>query len=108
MSNTQPIGSHRFNVFIGVVGLLLAIMGNLVPPHSLAQKWLYFISAVLLLLSAILERQLFFIVLEIVIVAGTAIAFTPLTLAWKAGLPILLSIAAIVYFIKQGLLRDGL
>lgn len=101
------ISPAKINVIIGVVGMLIAMVGNLLP-FSDTQKWCYLLGGILLLISSALERQIFFIALQIIIVAGAAVAFSSWPVLLKAALPIVLSVAAIVYFAKRNLLTDRL
>ena len=101
------MGNHRFNVAISVVGMLIVIFGNLIT-HLILQRICYLSGGLLMLISAILERQTFFVILQFIISAGALIAFAPLPPALKAAVPLILSIIAIIYFAKQGLLKDGL
>jgi len=101
------LGSHRVNVAIGIVGMLLVIAGTLLPA-DLTQKLYYLLGAGLMLISATLERQRFFIILEIIIVAGTAVALTSLSGITKEAVPLLLSILALSYFAVRGELKDPL
>jgi hypothetical protein len=108
----QPVhkphfGNHAFNLFIGVVGMLISSYGNLI--HQLhTQKWCYFFGASLLLVSSLLERHKFFIALQIIIVAGTITAFTPFSFLLKAAIPIILSAITIIYFAITKQLEDKL
>ncbi len=100
-------GSHLLNVIIGVIGMLLVIYGTLLPVGT-PQKAYYLIGAGLMLVSAILERQQFFIILELIIVAGTAIAFAHISNLYKEALPLALSFAALTYLGFRGELKDKL
>ncbi len=106
-NNPAVIGNHHVNLMIGVVGMLIASYGNLV--HQITtQKWCYLIGAILLLLSSLLEKQKFFIALQIIISAGAAVAFASFPPLYKAAVPIILSILAIIYFIATKQLKDPL
>lgn len=107
--NSQPkvIGNHYVNIAIGVIGMLIACYGNLIH-NAITQKWCYLIGAILLFISSILERQKFFIILQIIITAGAAIAFAPIFPWQKAAVPISLSVIAIIYFIVSKQLKDPL
>ncbi len=93
------------NLSLGVIGLTLIIIGNFLPP-LLVQKELYMLGSVFLLTSSILEKHTFFVILQVVVLAGTIIAFAPIGAVFKAAVPIGLSIIAIIYFITQGMLKD--
>lgn len=101
------IGNTKFNIALGFVGMLLVIYGTLLP-FGVVQKLYYLIGAALMLLSAILEKQAFFVILEIVVVAGTAIALMPFSNITKACVPLILSVIALIYFYRRGELKDKL
>ena len=103
----RPIGNHKINIAIGVFGMLIACYANFLVPSNL-QKLSYLIAAILLFTSSILERQKFFIILQIIIIVGTAIAFTSFSTPLKALFPITLSVLAIIYFFLDGKLHDRL
>ncbi len=106
-NNPTVIGNHYVNLAIGILGMLVASYGNLV--HQLdTQKWCYLIGAILLFFSSFLEKQKFFIALQIIIGAGAAIAFSSYPPLYKAAVPISLSIVAIIYFIITKQLKDPL
>lgn len=106
ISNAQNrFGYYWLNLLLGILGMAIACYGNLLP-FSVAQKICYFVGALLLLLSSILEKQLFFIVLQIIIASGAGIALLTIPPSYKAAFPIVLSILAIVYFVKQRQLQD--
>lgn len=106
MSRT-PFGNHYINIALGVIGMLIIITGTLLT-SLYPQKLCYLIGGLFLLASSILERQLFFTLLQIVISSGALIAFAPLAPFYKALLPISLSIIVIIYFIQAGMLTDPL
>lgn len=108
MENTQPepIGSHKLNIAIGCLGLLVAAYGNLLVQGHPFQKWCYLIGGLLLFLSSILERQTFFTILQFVLSAGAAISFATLSPPLKAAVPITLTVIAIIYFTARGELKD--
>jgi len=105
MSKNARVGNYWVNLVIGIIGMAIACYGNLLP-YSETQKTCYFVGALLLLISSILEKQLFFIVLQIIITSGTGIAFAVWIPTFKATIPIILSLLAIVYFTKRGQLQD--
>jgi hypothetical protein len=95
------------NLLIGLVGMLIVIGGTLISPGT-TQKVLYLIGAVFMLVSAALERQLFFVILQVVIVVGAAVAFTHWPILVKAMVPLAFSIAALIYFYFTEALHDRL
>lgn len=108
-SKIQPrsLGSHSINIALGVIGMLIIITGTLVTSLP-TQKSCYLVGGLFLLLSSLLERQLFFTLFQIVISSGALIAFAPIPALYKTLLPIGLSISVITYFIKQGKFKDPL
>ncbi len=90
---------------IGTVGLLLAIAGNFFP-DTLLQKWLYFFAGNVLLVSALMERAVYFIILEVIVVASTVIAFVPGHLILKAAVPLVMSAVAIPYLLSKEQYRN--
>jgi len=95
------------SINIGAIGLLCAIVGNLYPATML-QKYLYLAGGVLLMISALLEKQEYFIALEVVVIVSALLAFLP-ELAWlKMGVPLLLSLFSIAYLYSRGLLNSAL
>ena len=104
---SHTLGNHSINVVIGGIGMLIIIMGTLITSLP-TQKLCYLFGGLFLLLSSLLERQLFFTLFQIVISSGALIAFAPIPAFYKTLLPISLSILVIVYFIKQGKFKDPL
>jgi len=86
---------------VGIIGLVLAIIGNLLSV-PLMQKFFYFSGGSLLLLSAILEKNKFFSILQTIMVAGVVFSFLPLGMVIVAGIPVVLSLVAMVYFVVTG------
>ncbi|MBN2690062.1 MAG: hypothetical protein JXR42_05670 [Gammaproteobacteria bacterium] len=83
-------------LLLGVIGLTAFVIGTFYPP-SFLQKVLYLVGALLLTSSAALDKNIFFTVLEVVVVVGTFIAFFPLSALIKAGVPAALTLLAILY-----------
>lgn len=102
----KPWGNHYVNIGLGVVGMLIIIAGTLITPIY-PQKICYLVGGLFLLLSSILERQLFFSLLQVVISSGALIAFAPLPLFFKALVPISLSVFILLFLFKKGLLNDN-
>ncbi len=106
--SSTHLGNHHINIALGVIGMLIIITGTLITPLQQPQKLCYLMGGLFLLLSSILERQLFFTLLQTVISSGALIAFAPIAPFYKALVPISLSIIVIIYLIKQGMLKDPL
>ncbi len=98
-------GNHYANIGLGVVGMLIIIAGTLTT-SVYPQKICYLVGGLFLLLSSILERQLFFSLLQIVISSGALIAFASIPRFFKALVPISLSVFVILFLFKKGLLDD--
>jgi len=93
------------NISIGVLGLILVIAGTFLPPQ-LTQKLLFIFGVFLLIISSALEKHQFFAILETVVLVGSLVAFTSMSMATKVVIPIAFSILAIIYFATRGMLRD--
>jgi small-conductance mechanosensitive channel len=89
---------HRINVTLAVSSLAMIVLAMLMP-MNLAQQIIFLFGMGLLDVAAILERHTFFIVLQTISFVGTAMAFLALPMIYKAMVPILLTTAAIIYFI---------
>lgn len=101
------IGNHQFNIALSVIGMLIIIVGNLITDLAM-QKVCYLSGGVCMLISAGLERQLFFTVLQLIISIGALTAFIPLLPTVKAAIPLVFSVIAIFYLANKGLLKDRL
>lgn len=110
ISQTMPIKPSKTkwsSIQIGAIGLLCAIIGNLYPATML-QKHLYLAGGLLLFISALLEKEEYFITLEVVVIACTLLAYLPEHAGLKMAVPLVLSLGSIGYLFYRGLLRDGL
>jgi len=103
----KAIGNHFVNIAIGVLGMTVIIYGNFVSSVT-PQKICYLLGGLFMLTTALLERQQFFSVLQVIIVAGTAMALTWFHPAIKASVPILLGVVGSAYFLRRGELKDPL
>lgn len=92
---------------IAIIGLSITIIGNFVEAPT-TKKLYYLIGAAILLFGSLLDKNIFFTILQIVFTAGAAAAFLPLALFWKASIPIVLSILATIYFAFHGQFKDHL
>ncbi len=92
---------------LGVIGMGFPIYGNLIPP-STARAECFVIGAILMLLAAVIERELFFSVLQLVVLAGAAMYFTPFSLLIRAVVPIVLAGSFLLYFVYSGRMQDRL
>jgi hypothetical protein len=106
-TENKVIGNHHFNIALSVIGMLIVIYGTLLVDLTL-QKQCYLSGGFLMLISAMLERQTLFAMLQFIISTGALIAFAPFASLVKALVPLGFSVIAIIYFAKQGLLKDKL
>ena len=95
------IGNHIFNIILGIVGLGLFIVGTLMPGNP-AQKYYFLLGAVLLTISSFLEKNVFFTVLEGIVVVDALMTFCALKPLVTAGITFVIIIATIIYFAKRG------
>lgn len=100
----QPMGNHYFNMGLAIFSLGVIIVGTLLP-ISLSQKIIFAAGVGLLDVSAILERQIFFMGLQTISFIGTLVAFLTIPTLYKASIPILLTLFATIYFIFSGTCR---
>lgn len=107
MQTHTPSPSKKLNLSVGIAGMILVIMGTLLLPGS-HQKLFFLVGASLMLLSAALERHVFFVILQSVIVLGSVVALLPVSGLIKHIVPIIISLAAIGYFYRTNQLGDGL
>lgn len=98
---------HQITFTLAIIGLLITIAGNFFD-ISITKKLCYLIGALMLLVTALLEENTFFIILEIILSVGAAIAFLPISFIWKSGVPICLGVLAATYFSFSGQLKDYL
>lgn len=103
----KPTSVKWTSINIGVIGLLCAIVGNLYP-GTMMQKYLYLAGGVLLMVSALLEKQEYFIALEVVVIVSALLAFLPEYEWLKMGVPLLLSLFSVAYLYSRGLLNSAL
>lgn len=95
------------SIQIGILGLLCAIIGNLYPATML-QKHLYLAGGVLLFISALLEKQEYFIALEVVVIVSALLAYLPGHDPLKMFTPVLLSLVSFAYLYHRGMLSSSL
>lgn len=108
ISNTVSVNKPNVKwsaIHIGVIGLLCAIIGNMYPATML-QKHLYLAGGVLLMISALIEKQEYFITLEVVVIVSALLAYLPDHGTLKMAVPLLLSLFSIGYLYSRGLLKS--
>ena len=92
---------------LGSIGMLFPITGNFLPP-STERDLCFVIGSILMLVAAYVEREVFFTVLQIIVLVGASVAFTPFTLLVRAAIPIVVTMMALLWFAKTGRLKDKL
>jgi hypothetical protein len=100
----ETLKKHKIS--FGIIGFIFVIMGTLLAPSSLEQKVCYLLGSIFLLTMSSLDLQLYFILLQIVILAGAIVAFFPIPVFYKAAVPIALSIFSVLLFLFKGYLKD--
>jgi hypothetical protein len=103
----KPNTLHRITFSMAVIGLIVTIAGNFLD-ISVAKKLCYLVGALVLLLSATLEKNTFFSILEVILSIGALTAFLPLSPLLKSLIPISLGVCAAIYFGVTGRLNDHL
>jgi len=98
---------HQVTFSLAIIGLLITIAGNFFHT-TLDTELCYLIGALILLFTALLERNLFFSILEIILSIGAAIAFFQISDSLKIGVPIGLGILAAIYLGFKYQLKDYL
>lgn len=84
----------RGNLLLGGLGVVLTILGVVVGA-SLVQKSLFFLGALALLMTAIRDNHKYFILLEVVVIIGTLVAFFPISPFVKGSIMLTLSLIAL-------------
>jgi len=110
ISNSIPLSLPKpkwSSIQIGTIGLLCAIIGNLYPATML-QKHLYLAGGVLLLISALLEKEEYFITLEVVVIISAFLAYLSGYNELKMAVPLFLSLMSIAYLYYRKLLGSAL
>jgi len=90
---------------IGAFGMVFPITAQFLPQSDM-QASLYIIGSLLMLIAAAWEKSLFFSMLQIIVLAGASMYFTPYSMAIHALVPIALAIATCVYFYLAGRIKD--
>lgn len=95
-----------FNFFIGLVGAALVIAGNFFQP-SLSKQLYYLSGAFVLLLAVVLERNVFFTILQLILVTSNILGFINVPVEWKGGIPIVLTVIGTFYLIAKEEWKNG-
>lgn len=90
---------------IGFIGMFFPIAANFIPPSDLRAAF-FVCGCILMFIAAAVEKQLFFSLLQLIVLAGASMYFTPFTLTIKAGVPIVLSILFLIYFTRTGRFQE--
>jgi len=98
-------GNHIVNILIGIVGLLIFIVGTLMP-GSPYQKDFFLVGGIFLSLSSYLEKNAFFTVLEGIIVIDAILTYFPISNTVITIITALMVILTIVIFAVKGSFKD--
>ncbi|HPN85020.1 MAG TPA: hypothetical protein PK821_06765 [Victivallales bacterium] len=76
------------SVLFGIIGMLLSSVGALITISN-TQKLLFLVGALFLITSSIIEKHFLYTCLQGIIIAGTVVAFLPVSGHFKALVPLL-------------------
>ena len=97
--------NHILNIIIGIVGLILFIIGTLMP-GTYEQKYYFLYGAILLTISSFLEKNSFFTVLETIIVIDAVISFLGLSAVITSIITFIIIIITIICFAAKGEFKE--
>ncbi|HJO94692.1 MAG TPA: hypothetical protein QF753_14940 [Victivallales bacterium] len=103
--NKAYFGNHILNIIIGIVGLILFIIGTLMP-GTYEQKYYFLYGAILLTISSFLEKNSFFTVLETIIVIDAVISFLGLSAVITSIITFIIIIITIICFAAKGEFKE--
>ncbi len=98
-------GNHLVNILIGIIGLLIFIVGTLMPGAA-CQKYLFFAGAILLTLSSYLEKNIFFTVLEAIVSIDAILTFLNLPVLTITIITFIIVIITVIYFAIKGAFKE--
>ena len=111
MANDMSLSKHPSQQLIylsraiGFIGMFFPIAANFIPPSDMRAAF-FVCGCILMFIAAAVEKQLFFSLLQLIVLAGASMYFTPFSVMIKAGVPIALSILFLIYFAKTGRFQD--
>lgn len=93
------------DIIIGIIGLIIFCIGTVIPgnPHQIV---VFFVGALLLTLSSILGKNLFFTILEGILSIGSLLTILSVAEDTKGVVIIILVLISIIFFAKKGMLKD--
>lgn len=92
-------------LFFGIIGAVALLAGNLFLDSD-ARYLVFLIGSGLLLITAIVYRQLYYIFLELILVSGSATSFLNFNSIVRGAIPMLLSLQVFLYFFMLGRFRE--
>lgn len=114
MSNDTAIATMEktntlilFTRLLGAIGMLFPIMANFIPPSNTRAAF-FVIGCILMFVAAAVEKELFFSILQLIVLAGASMYFTPFGVVIKAAVPISLSVIFLIFYAVTGRLQDKL
>lgn len=103
--------NERYKIYfartLASIGMIFPIAGNFLPP-SFERNLCFVMGSVLMLIGAMIEREEFFSVLQLIVLVGAAMAFTPWTLIVRASIPIVTTAVILLWFYVSGRMEDRL
>ncbi len=100
MSIAKNLNAVKVSRCIGLAGMFITILG-VIQTDLWLQKSCFLTGAILLCITAHIERHRLFFWLEVVIVIGTLMAFTNTSDATKASIPIIFGAIIFLMLYKQ-------
>lgn len=89
----------------GVLGLVLTIATLLFVPVAV-QPWYFFVGALLMGLTAVLEWHIFYMGLEVIVITGTVLGCLALDSSASIVILAVVSVAVFVWFWRRKLIHD--
>ncbi len=100
-TNTYQLWAGRLLAF---VGMFFPIAANFIPPSD-KRAVFFLLGGILMTVATVIEREMFFFVLQSIVVVGAGMYFVPVPIL-KILLPCLISASFIAYCYQQGKLSD--
>ncbi len=94
------VKSNRINLGVSIIGLILVIVGAMLPP-IITQKVFFVSGAVCLLIASCVDRAEFFAFLNAIVLLGTVIAFFHVSVTFKLVLLGIAGVIALGYLFKR-------
>lgn len=96
-----------FTRALGAIGMLFPITANFIPPSD-TRAMCFVIGCILMFIAAAVERELFFSMLQLIVLSGAGMHFAPVSDTIKAAVPITFMVLTLLYFTYTGRMSDKL